>query len=444
MTDANVVTVTQTVPVGARLTQGLSAFRSFLRQPAVVRSMPMIVVAAVIAVGLLAITVLREPAYVVLFPQLEENDKAAILQTLTDKGVKAKLDGTTGQMTVPRADFYRAKMLLASAGLPKASTSGYDLLGQMPLGTSRSVEAAKLRQAQETELALLNQPWQPHTLNRQLRSWFPNVMQGVPTDVLVLHHARGPLFLLRDPLIKATEIRIVWISPSSVIALDLGKINALAAGLCAEVYRMRQWHVYGEEPQSFGAFFDAKLFQAPWNCQTLWQPTSERLLSGCVFQNCTYGPVALAYPIGVLLVTLILHGNAAVENPTFVNNTYHLLGNVAGAMWTHGKSAGEAGPALVQVLTQAARLEALYDNTMAWNVRCMTLQRHDFTGIAAVLSPPPSPPRPRWLHPREHSERRHHTADSRQWRGGREGEGDGSGWFDSCIKKGNVPPPPPP
>ena len=40
MTDANVVTVTQTVPVGARLTQGLSAFRSFLRQPAVVRSMP--------------------------------------------------------------------------------------------------------------------------------------------------------------------------------------------------------------------------------------------------------------------------------------------------------------------------------------------------------------------------------------------------------------------
>ena len=153
MTDANVVTVTQTVPVAARVNQGLAAFRNFLRQPAVVRAMPMIVVAAVIAIGLLAITVLREPAYVVLFPQLEESDKATVLQTLTDKGIKAKLDGTTGQMTVPRADFYRAKMLLASAGLPKASSSGYDLLGQMPLGTSRSVEAAKLKQAQETELA---------------------------------------------------------------------------------------------------------------------------------------------------------------------------------------------------------------------------------------------------------------------------------------------------
>ena len=153
MTDANVVTVASTVPMQVRLTQGLSSLRSFMRQPAVMRAAPMILVAAVVAVGLMIILVMKDPAYVVLFPQLEESDKATILQTLSDKGVKARLDTTTGQMTVPRADFYKAKMLLASAGLPKASASGYDLLGQMPLGTSRSVESAKLRQAQETELA---------------------------------------------------------------------------------------------------------------------------------------------------------------------------------------------------------------------------------------------------------------------------------------------------
>ena len=153
MTDANAVTVNQTVPMAARLSQGMSSVRSFIRQPAVMRSAPMILVAAVIAVGLIAIIFLKDPAYIVLFPQLEESDKATIMQTLTDKGIKPRLDATTGQMTVPRADFYKAKMLLASAGLPKASTSGYDLLGQMPLGTSRSVESAKLRQAQETELA---------------------------------------------------------------------------------------------------------------------------------------------------------------------------------------------------------------------------------------------------------------------------------------------------
>ena len=153
MTDANVVTVAPSVPMQVRLTQGLSSIRSFLRQPAVMRAAPMILVAAIIAIGLIVILVLKDPAYVVLFPQLEESDKATVMQTLSDKGIKARLDTTTGQMTVPRADFYKAKMVLASAGLPKASASGYDLLGQMPLGTSRSVESAKLRQAQETELA---------------------------------------------------------------------------------------------------------------------------------------------------------------------------------------------------------------------------------------------------------------------------------------------------
>jgi len=153
MSDTSMVTVPNQMPASARVAQGISAVRTFMRQPAVVRSAPMIMVAGVIAVGLIVILFLRDPAYTVLFPQLEEQDKAQILQTLTDKGVVARLDPATGQMTVPRADFYKAKMLLASSGLPKATASGYDLLTQMPVGTSRSVESAKLKQSQETELA---------------------------------------------------------------------------------------------------------------------------------------------------------------------------------------------------------------------------------------------------------------------------------------------------
>ena len=153
MSDTSMVAVPNQMPASARVAQGISAVRTFMRQPAVVRSAPMIMVAGVIAVGLIVILFLRDPAYTVLFPQLEEQDKAQILQTLTDKGVDARLDPATGQMTVPRADFYKAKMLLASSGLPKATASGYDLLTQMPVGTSRSVESAKLKQSQETELA---------------------------------------------------------------------------------------------------------------------------------------------------------------------------------------------------------------------------------------------------------------------------------------------------
>ena len=65
---------------------------------------------------------------------------------LTIKNQKPMPSDTTG------THFHRAKMLLAAAGLPKASVSGYELLTQLPMGTSRSVEQAKLKQAQESRL----------------------------------------------------------------------------------------------------------------------------------------------------------------------------------------------------------------------------------------------------------------------------------------------------
>jgi flagellar M-ring protein FliF len=131
----------------------LSNIQNLMRQPAVVRAAPMIMVSLIVALGLLMIIFLREPATVTLFPQLGEEDKAQVLQILSEQSIKAKLDSSTGEVTVPRTDFYRAKMVLAANGLPKSATTGYDLLTQIPIGTSRSIEQAKLRQAQENELA---------------------------------------------------------------------------------------------------------------------------------------------------------------------------------------------------------------------------------------------------------------------------------------------------
>jgi flagellar M-ring protein FliF len=44
-------------------------------------------------------------------------------------------------------------MSLAAEGLPKAAPGAYEMLGEMPLGTSRAVEGMRLRQAQEREMA---------------------------------------------------------------------------------------------------------------------------------------------------------------------------------------------------------------------------------------------------------------------------------------------------
>ena len=140
-------------PVGAQLWQGMAVAQTFLKQPAIVRAAPLIVVTLIMVVGLIAIWSLREPSMTTLFPRLGDEDKAQVMHTLAAQGVQAKLDQSTGQVLVPRGDFYKAKMLLAQAGLPKASVSGYEMITQMPLGASRAVEQIKLKQAQENELA---------------------------------------------------------------------------------------------------------------------------------------------------------------------------------------------------------------------------------------------------------------------------------------------------
>ncbi len=156
MSDINPV-ATQTPaglgPLGPQLARGLASAQEFLRQPAIVRATPIILVGLIMIVGLAAIFMMREPAMTQLFPHLSEEDKALVMQNLEAQGIKGKLDGATGQLLVPRNDYYRAKMQLAAAGLPKASVTGYDLLTQLPLGSSRAVEQVKLKQAQESELA---------------------------------------------------------------------------------------------------------------------------------------------------------------------------------------------------------------------------------------------------------------------------------------------------
>jgi len=144
---------TQVGPIGAQIFRGFAFVQDFMRQPAMVRAMPIIVVTLVITVGLIAIFSMREPAMMQLFPRLGEEDKSAVMQNLEAQGIKGKLDQNTGNILVPRNDYYRAKMQLAAAGLPKSSATGYDMISQLPLGASRAVEQVKLKQAQEAELA---------------------------------------------------------------------------------------------------------------------------------------------------------------------------------------------------------------------------------------------------------------------------------------------------
>ncbi len=131
----------------------ITNIRRFLDEPAAKRALPTVLALIVAFVGILIFISMKEPAKTTLFSSLTEGDKAKVVESLRQKGIDVSLDSATGEVLVPSTDYYQSKMLLAAEGLPESLPSGYDNLSDLPMGTSRSVEAVKIRQSQESELA---------------------------------------------------------------------------------------------------------------------------------------------------------------------------------------------------------------------------------------------------------------------------------------------------
>ncbi|TPG20809.1 flagellar M-ring protein FliF [Sphingomonas koreensis] len=136
-----------------RFANPLKQIGGLMAQPAVRRSLPMILMIGLIAAAGLAWMMLSTPPQRTLFPNLADSDKAAVTAALSQASIANHLDADTGAITVSRDDYSKARMLLASQDLPKAAPGGYAILDNMPMGTSRAVEGERLRQARESELA---------------------------------------------------------------------------------------------------------------------------------------------------------------------------------------------------------------------------------------------------------------------------------------------------
>jgi flagellar M-ring protein FliF len=114
--------------------------------------LPGLVVGALV-LALFAWALIGTPDRTPLYSVLPEADKAAVVAALEEAGISVGLDPGTGAVMVPPADHARARMLLAAEGLPKAAPGSGDILADVPLGTSRAMEGARLKSAQERELA---------------------------------------------------------------------------------------------------------------------------------------------------------------------------------------------------------------------------------------------------------------------------------------------------
>ncbi len=137
----------------ANISNSLEKIKKFSNEPAVQRSIPVMITLFVIFIGLVFFISFREPSRTTLFSSLPEHEKARVIDVLKGNGIDVSIDRTTGEILVPSPEYYEAKMKLAAEGLPSSVPQGYDILEKIPMGTSRSVEFMKMKQTQEIELA---------------------------------------------------------------------------------------------------------------------------------------------------------------------------------------------------------------------------------------------------------------------------------------------------
>jgi len=150
---SNALTPATPAALPERFANPLQQIRDLLAQPAVRRGLPMALMIGLVAAAALAWMSLSGQTQKTLFASLPDSDKAAVVQALDQANIKAKVDDSTGALTVGEDDFARARLVLAGQGLPKAAPDGYAILDQLPMGVSRAVEGERLRQARETEIA---------------------------------------------------------------------------------------------------------------------------------------------------------------------------------------------------------------------------------------------------------------------------------------------------
>jgi flagellar M-ring protein FliF len=130
----------------------MQRIKAFTGQPAVAKSLP--AVGMIVLLGLAALLWMAFSAAPgrTIFAGADDADKAAIVEALEQGGISHKVD-SSGAVTVSEDDFHKARMLLASRGLPRSAPDGNQVMADLPLGASRAVEGERIRASRQMDLA---------------------------------------------------------------------------------------------------------------------------------------------------------------------------------------------------------------------------------------------------------------------------------------------------
>ena len=95
----------------------------------------------------------QQPDYRVLFSNFSDRDGGAIVTSLQQMNVPYKFAEGGGAILVPASQVYDARLKLASQGLPKGGSVGFELMENQKLGVSQFLEQVNFQRALEGELA---------------------------------------------------------------------------------------------------------------------------------------------------------------------------------------------------------------------------------------------------------------------------------------------------
>lgn len=114
-----------------------------------------LMVAAAASIALLAGLWLwgQDPDYKVLYSNLSDRDGGAIIEVLQQQNIPYKFAEGGGALLVPANLVHETRLRLASQGLPKGGTNGFELMENQKFGTSQFLEQVNYQRALEGELA---------------------------------------------------------------------------------------------------------------------------------------------------------------------------------------------------------------------------------------------------------------------------------------------------
>ena len=95
----------------------------------------------------------RTPDYGVLYSNLSDRDGGAIIASLQQMNIPYKFAEGGGALLVAANKVPEARLRLASQGLPKGGTAGFELMDNQKFGTSQFAEQVNYQRALEGELA---------------------------------------------------------------------------------------------------------------------------------------------------------------------------------------------------------------------------------------------------------------------------------------------------